>query len=81
MIDHIRGLCSPETFAALLEIYDSAWAEIEASGTLNSQQTDDARAQLAVLVMRLMDRTDLAETEKLRQEVVEIFWRDRRQQK
>lgn len=81
MLSKIRGVCSPETFTALLEIFDSGWAEIAASGTLAAQETEDARAELAALVMAQMDRTDLAETAKLRKEVLETFWRNRRQQK
>jgi hypothetical protein len=80
MIGEIRGVCSPETFTALLELFNSGWAEIEASGAVVAQKIEDARAELAALVMAQMDRTDLADTAKLRKEVLEMFWRNRMQQ-
>jgi hypothetical protein len=81
MITTIRDVCSPETFTALLDIFDKAWAEIETSGAITAEETEEARAELAALVMAQMDRTDLAETAKLRREVLATFWRNRRQQK
>ena len=81
MFSKIRSLCSPETFTALLKIFDGGWAEIEASGVLTADETEKARSELATLVIAQMDRTDLAETAKLRKEVLESFWRNRRQQK
>jgi hypothetical protein len=80
MFSKIRSLCSPETFTALLKIFDDGWAEIEASGVLAAEEIEEARSELATLVMAQMDRTDLAETAKRRKEVLETFWRNRRQQ-
>jgi hypothetical protein len=81
MFSKIRGVCSPEAFAALLEIFDSGWSEIEASGALAIQEIEEARTELAVLVMAQMDRKDLTDTAKLREEILELFWRNRQQKK
>ena len=81
MLSQIQGVCSPEAFAALLEIFDSGWSEIEASGALATHEIEKARTELAILVMAQMERNDLADTAKLRKEVLEIFWRKRQQKK
>jgi hypothetical protein len=77
MLSKIRGLSSPETFAALLTIFDSAWADIAATGKLTAQETEAARSQLAELVMAQSERTDLADTEKIRNEILHAFWSNR----
>jgi hypothetical protein len=81
MFSKIQGVCNPEAFAALLEIFDSGWSEIEASGALAIQEIEEARAELAVLVMAQMERKDLSDTAKLRKDVLELFWRNRQQKK
>jgi hypothetical protein len=80
MFSKIRSLCSPETFTALQKIFDGGWAEIETSRVLAAEEIEEARSELATLVIAQKDRTDLAETAKLRKEVLETFWRNRRQQ-
>ena len=74
MLSKIRGVCSPETFAALVDLFDSGWAEIETSEAVTAQEMEAARTELAAIVMAQMDRPDLAETEKLRKEILESFW-------
>jgi hypothetical protein len=76
MLSKIRGACSPEAFAALVDLFDSGWAEIETSGAVTAQEMEAARAELATIVMAQMDRTDLAETEKLHNEILEAFWKN-----
>ena len=73
MFSKARGLCSPETFGALLLIFDSAWDEISASAAVTSENSEAQRTRLAELVMAQMDRDDLAQTAKLRGEVIQAF--------
>jgi hypothetical protein len=70
MLSKVRGLCSPETFTVLLAIFDSAWAEVSADPDFNPQNIEEQRTRLAQLVMAQMERNDLAQTEKVRDEVV-----------
>jgi hypothetical protein len=69
----VRGICTPERFAALLRIFDGAWAEVEASGNRTAQETEAARGELAALVMAQME-TDLSDTDKIRNEVLQAYW-------
>jgi len=78
MLSNIRGLVSPETFAALVKIFDSAWAAVEASGKLSPQERDAARNELARLVMERADRPDLADTRQIQSEILQQFWQSRR---
>jgi hypothetical protein len=73
MLSKFRGFCSPETFSALLVIYDSAWAEISASTAPRPEDVEAQRTRLAELVMAQMDRDDLAQTAKVRGEVIQAF--------
>jgi hypothetical protein len=73
MLSKVRGLCSPETFTALLAIFDSAWTEISSAPDFNPQTFEDQRTRLAQLVMAQMERSDLTETEKVRDEIVRMF--------
>ena len=73
MLSKVRGICSPETFTALLAIFDSAWTEISADPDFNSQNIEEQRTRLAQLVMAQMERSDLAQTEKVQDEVVGMF--------
>jgi hypothetical protein len=73
MLRKVRDLCSPETFSALLALFDSAWAEISAAPDFNTQDIDEQRTRLAQLVMAQMERSDLAQTEKVRDEIVQMF--------
>jgi hypothetical protein len=73
MLSKVRGLCSPEAFTALLAIFDSAWAEISSAPDFCPQNIEEQRTRLAQLVMAQMERTDLAQTEKVRDEIIRIF--------
>jgi len=73
MLSKIHGVCSPETFQALLRIFDGAWAEISASADFTSEQAEEQRTRLAELVMAQMERDDIAETDKVRGEVIQMF--------
>ena len=73
MLSNVRGICSPETFTALLAIFDSAWIEISSAPDLNQQTIEKQRTRLAQLVMAQMERSDLTETEKVRDEIVRMF--------
>jgi hypothetical protein len=73
MLRKVRGLCSPETFNALLAIFDSAWTEISTGPDFNPQNIEEQRTRLAQLVMAQMERSDLAQTEKVRDEIVRMF--------
>jgi hypothetical protein len=77
MLSKIRGLVSPETFGALVAIFDSAWAAVEASGKVPAQETQAARSEIAKLVMAQADRPDLADTDQIQSEIVELFWQSR----
>jgi hypothetical protein len=79
MLSKIRSISSPETFAALLVIFDSAWADIAATRKITRDETETARSQLAELVMAQTERTDLADTEKLRHEILQVFWSNRQE--
>jgi hypothetical protein len=73
MLSNVRGICSPETFTALLAIFDGAWIEISSAPDLNQQTIEKQRNRLAQLVMAHMERSDLTETEKVRDEIVRMF--------
>jgi hypothetical protein len=73
MLSKVRGVCSPETFNALQAIFDSAWAEIAASATVTSENIGVQRTRLAEVVMAQMNREDLAETAKVRAEIIKLF--------
>jgi hypothetical protein len=78
MLSTIRGLVSPETFAALVTIFDSVWAAVEASGKLTPQEREAARNEIAKLVMERADRPDLADTRQIQREILQLFWQSRR---
>ena len=73
MLSKIRGVCSPEIFQALLRIFDGAWAEISAAADFTPEQAEEQRTRLAQLVMAQMEREDIAETDKVRDEVIQMF--------
>ena len=73
MLSNVRGICSPETFTALLAIFDGAWIEISSAPDLNQQTIEKQRTRLAHLVMAQMERSDLAETDKIKAEVIELY--------
>jgi O-succinylbenzoate synthase len=73
MLRNVRGICSPETFTALLAIFDSAWIEISSAPDFNQETIEKQRTRLAQLVMAQMERNDLAQTEKVRDEIVRMF--------
>ena len=73
MLSNVRGICSPETFTALLAIFDSAWTEISNAPDFNQQTIEKQRTRLAQLVMAQMERNDLAETDKIKAEVIELY--------
>jgi hypothetical protein len=78
MFSKIRGLVSPEAFATLVVIFDSAWAAVEASGKLSAQETEAARNEIAKLVMEQADRPDLADARQIQSEILQVFWQSRR---
>jgi O-succinylbenzoate synthase len=45
MLSNVRGICSPETFTALLAIFDSAWIEISSAPDFNQQTIEKAADQ------------------------------------
>jgi hypothetical protein len=73
MLDTVHRICSPETFQALLTIFDTAWAEISASPNFIAETTEEQRTRLAQFVMDQMERSDLTQTEKVRNEVIRKF--------
>jgi hypothetical protein len=73
MLSNVRGLCSPETFSALLAIFDSAWGDISSAPNFNPQHIEEQRTRLAQLVLDQMERRDLAQTEKIREEIIQMF--------
>jgi glucans biosynthesis protein len=78
MLSKIGGLVSPETFAALVKIFDSTWAAVEASGKLSAQETEAARNEIAKLVMEQADRPDLADARHIQSEILQLFWQSRK---
>jgi hypothetical protein len=78
MLSKISGIVSPETFAELVKIFDSAWAAVEASGKVPSQEIEPARNEIAKLVMDLADRPVLADTRQIQSEILQLFWQSRR---
>jgi hypothetical protein len=74
MLSKIKGQVSPEAFTALLTIFDTTWAAVEASGRLRSQEVQTARTEIATLVMDQAERPDLTETDRLRNEILQMFW-------
>jgi hypothetical protein len=66
MLSKIQGVVDPEAFAALMEIFETAWAEISRTGKISAQDVPKARVDLATLVMEQMDRSDLFDVEKMR---------------
>jgi hypothetical protein len=73
MLRKVRSLCSQETFAALLAIFDEAWAVISSKPGFTSADIEEQRTRLAELVMAQMERSDLGQTEKVRDEIARMF--------
>jgi hypothetical protein len=78
MLSKIRGLVSPEAFGALVKIFDSAWAAVDASGKLSAQEREAARNEIAKMIMDRADRPDLGDTHQIQSEILQLFWQSRR---
>jgi hypothetical protein len=74
MLSKVRGVVDPEAFAALMEIFETAWAEVSRSGKITDPEVPAARSELATLVLEQMDRPDLFDVEKVRTEIVTVYW-------
>ena len=74
MLSGVKGLCSPEVFAELQKIFDSAWEELDSSGRLLPEKRDEARTRLASIVMDQMLRSDLKDTATLRAAALAAYW-------
>jgi hypothetical protein len=74
MLSKVRGVVDPDAFVALVEIFETAWAEVSHSGEIADPDVPTARSELATLVMEQMDRPDLSDMENVRTEIVAVFW-------